>query len=147
MLALETDLKLVKSDFCFGCGKQIPGGLTGEADFYSFPYVYTHRGKTKVSLHPACSICSMVDAAICEANDEGRRYTEISVGIEGVGGEQQYGLRCLCGAVKLVSLYGCIQCARRFRMLGIAEAEAKIVSNLLKQLRKRIREKKCESED
>jgi len=69
-----------------------------------------------------------MDAAILEAKDEQRRYTEI---------EHQ---RCPCGAVRLSSLGSCIQCEKRYRMMERAQAEARFLRKALTELRREIKQ-------
>lgn len=123
------ELKKVDEECCRGCGGTPSPGR------YAFPYHHHKRGRRELVVFSACDVCADMDIAISEADDEGRKYTAI--------GAYEFGLnggRCICGAVTHAALGFCIQCWRRERKLGKAQAESRAISKALVQLRKEIRE-------
>lgn len=119
---------------CRGCGFPFKDE---DRKNYAFADVYSRRGRAFVSVYRCCSACQAVDAAIEEADEQQRRYTGICAGLNG---NAYNGERCLCGCVKLVRLDACIQCSRAQRMLTKAQAESRLITKLLKELRAEVKE-------
>ena len=126
-----THLKYIKRDYCTACNSE-------PAEFWAFPF----KHKETVTVQSACEACAMVDAALCEADADQRRYTCISVGP--TDGGFYNGDRCPCGAVGLISnpKISCVRCWKEERMLGKRIAEHKLFSRLCIELRRTIREVK-----
>lgn len=125
-------LEKQESDWCIGCGMMISGPSA-----WAFPVVYVRRGVRYIKVRQCCQQCAAVDAAMTEADDEGWRYTEIAAGLQD---DSYNGTRCCCGGVRLVSLEMCIECSRTARMLSAAEAEARLMRKVLRELNTEIRQ-------
>lgn len=86
------------------------------------------RSRTdKLNIFQCCETCANYDIELHEALDEKRRFTRIEID------------RCICGAVKLWSIECCVQCSIRSRMLSRAEAEQKLMSKALVELRRTLK--------
>ena len=128
-------MKIIKTNFgvCVGCGLEPGEGL------YAF---FCHQNKNTITCMQCCASCFEMDAAIVDAIANDRRFTEIGVG-NPFGGQAFYnGARCLCGSVSHVNLRGCIRCDMDERMLGKKQKEAKLMSKMLVDLRRSIKDLK-----
>jgi hypothetical protein len=121
---------------CPGCGVVLS---KEEEPSYGFPSVYNKRGKRVVHLTQCCSRCQDVEIAMKEAQDESRRFTPVGTGTDD---DYFYHGRCVCGATTHGRLLMCISCWKRTRMLNKADAENRMLSKVLKELRATIRDKK-----
>ena len=83
-----------------------------------------------------CENCQHYDAAEVEAEKDGGRFTPIGTGI---GEEGFNSARCHCGAVRHERLGYCIPCSKDIRMLDQKQREAKLLSQVLTELRREIK--------
>jgi hypothetical protein len=96
-----------------------------------------YRGKTVVSFVQLCDSCADMDLAVSSAERDQLRFTRIGCGVDGISSYS--GNRCICGAVTHERLGYCIECWKAHRMLDKAQAEARLISKALTELRKQIK--------
>ena len=129
-----TELIKHESENCRDCGRAQEG-------YFGSPWVRNltgkHEGRRQVHVYSLCSCCFQTDSACAEAEANDIRFTAIGTGIDGI--ESPLGARCPCGCVTHAYLGLCIQCSKNERMLTKAQAEAKLIDKLLKELRAEIR--------
>lgn len=105
-------------------------------------YEQAKKSRIDFKLFQVCRPCEEAEQACDEAEADGRRFTQVGVGVYGsysFGGD-----RCVCGAVTVTALAFCVQCSKRSRMLGKLQAEQKQIAGLLVQLRREARNKQKE---
>ena len=130
-MALIVDSKssprLVFHEQCWGCSRPLN---VGEKRFaFLFFDSISRCGPPLLHAHQCCNSCANHDEAIQEAKDLELRFTQVETMNE----------RCACGAVSHSLLGCCIPCSRNERMLSKAQAEAKLMTNALKELRREIK--------
>jgi hypothetical protein len=119
---------------------------------YGFPEVIERKDFSTVKIYRCCKQCFDNDLAITEAKEESRRFTFVGTYPLGYRTEDKYiggnyigDERCLCGSVSLMNSKNikinnaCIKCSILHSRLGKMEAEKKIMSNMLRELRREIK--------
>lgn len=134
-------IKKIDHGVCRGCGESVEP----EKKTFGFPETQTTKKVQVVYLFMCCAECQAMDLAVAEAEEESRRYTLVGIGID--GRDFYNGSRCLCGAVTHAIRGTCIRCWRASRMLEKVDAENRLFSKMLKELRAEIRTQKKEIAD
>lgn len=124
-----------------------------DPEIYGFPTLGYGKRSGYVNVSRCCQICAEMDLAITEAVTNGWRHTKIGCIPHGYRESSEYEYidsgsvgdeRCICGAVTLMSDHKqrCVQCSIKHRMLDKAQAESRLISAVLKQLRAEVRQQK-----
>lgn len=114
----------------------ICNGALGDGYFYGYVYSYGNN----VHAQRTCKCCADQSLSIAEAKEDGRRFTNIAIGL---ADGNWNGYRCSCGAVSVVSESKrgdfCIKCSIANRMLTRLQSEHRLIANALRLLRKEIK--------
>jgi len=139
------------SKCCYGCQIRF---FEGERVAFGFPEITGKTNKKICTIHSCCEQCFYMDIAVREAAEERRRFTKVGVYPSWWRTRELYANhdctgdeRCLCGAVTLMNYENnsnnsfCVKCSILHSRLGKMDAERKIITKMLRELKREIKNK------